>query len=97
VCPENHPQIACPVPKVGRIVERFNGTVRKECLNLNWFHSLDEVNDLPGHWYKSYNFDRPHSSLKYKTPVSFKSLNQNLYFRLVPVNGEEDTSSRFAI
>lgn len=37
--------------------------------------------------YKSYNFDRPHSSLKYITPVAFESLNQNLYFRLVPVNG----------
>ena len=33
--PENQPKIACPVPKVGRIEERLNGTVRKECLNLN--------------------------------------------------------------
>jgi hypothetical protein len=49
VCPENQPKIACPVPKVGRIVEQLNGTVmRKECLNLNWFHSIDEVNDLLG-------------------------------------------------
>jgi putative transposase len=60
--------------------------VRRECLNLNWFNSLDEVNDLLGHWYKSYNFDRPHSSLKYKTPAAFENLNQNLYFRVAPVN-----------
>jgi len=51
------------------------------------FHSLAEVNELLGHWYKCYNFDRPHSSVKYKPPVSFESLNQNLYFRLVPANG----------
>lgn len=30
------------------IIERPNGTVRKECLNLNWFYSLEEGNDLLG-------------------------------------------------
>ena len=49
-------------------------------------HNLDEVNDLLGHWYKSYNFDLPHSSLKNKTPAAFENLNQNLYFRVAPVN-----------
>ena len=53
---------------------------------MNWFNSLDEVNDLLGHWYKSYNFDRPHLGLKYKTPAAFENLNQNLYFRVAPVN-----------
>jgi len=74
-------------PTQNGIVERLNGTVRKECLNLNWFHNLDEVNELLGQWYKNYNFDRPHSSLKYKTPVAFENLNQNLYFRLAPAAG----------
>jgi putative transposase len=73
-------------PTQNGIIERLNGTVRKECLNLNWFHSLDEVNDLLGNWYKNYNFDRPHSSLKYKTPVTFENLNQNLYFKMAPEN-----------
>lgn len=73
-------------PTQNGIIERLNGTVRKECLNLNWFHSLDEVNELLGHWYKNYNFDRPHSCLKYQTPVAFENLNQNLYFKMVPVN-----------
>ena len=73
-------------PTQNGIIERLNGTVRRECLNLNWFNSLDEVNDLLGHWYKSYNFDRPHSSLKYKTPAAFENLNQNLYFRVAPAN-----------
>ena len=73
-------------PTQNGIVERLNGTMRTECLNLNWFYSLDEINQLLGQWYKTYNFDRPHSSLKYKTPVTFENLNQNLYFRMVPTN-----------
>lgn len=58
-------------PTQNGIVERLNGTVRKECLNLNWFHSLEEINDLLGQWYRAYNFDRPHSCLKYQTPHAF--------------------------
>jgi putative transposase len=71
-------------PTQNGIIERLNGTVRKECLNLNWFYSLEEINDLLGQWYKTYNFDRPHSCLKYQTPATFEKLNQNLYFRMVP-------------
>ena len=53
---------------------------------MSWLCNLDEVNDLLCHCYKSYNFDRPHSILKYKTPVAFETLNQNLYFRVAQVN-----------
>lgn len=74
-------------PTQNGIIERLNGTVRKECLNLNWFYNLDEVNELLGHWYKTYNFDRPHSSLKYQTPAAFENLNQSLYFKLDTVIG----------
>jgi hypothetical protein len=48
-------------------------------------HSLDEVNNLLSLWHKNCTFNRPHSSLKYKTPAAFENLNQNLYFRVVPV------------
>lgn len=71
-------------PTQNGIVERLNGTIRKECLNLNWFYSLEEINDLLGQWFKTYNFDRPHSSLNYIAPATFENLNQSLYFRLVP-------------
>ncbi len=71
-------------PTQNGIIERLNGTVRKECLNLNWFYSLEEMNDLLGHWYSTYNFHRPHSCLKYQTPANFEKLKQNLYFRVVP-------------
>ena len=74
-------------PTQNGIIERLNGTVRVECLNLNWFHFLDEINYFLGQWYNTYNFDRPHSSLNYKTPAAFEIINQNLYFRMVPANG----------
>lgn len=71
-------------PTQNGIIERLNGTLRTECLNLHWFNSLDEINDLLGKWFKTYNFDRPHSSLNYLTPHAFESQNQNLYFKMVP-------------
>lgn len=71
-------------PTQNGIIERLNGTLRKECLNLNWFNSLDEINDYLDDWYKTYNFDRPHSSLNYITPHAFESQNQNLYLKVVP-------------
>jgi putative transposase len=70
-------------PTQNGIIERLNGTLRTECLNLHWFNSLDEINELLGMWFKTYNFDRPHSSLNYLTPHAFESQNQNLYFRMV--------------
>jgi putative transposase len=72
-------------PTQNGIIERLNGTLRKECLNLNWFNSLDELNDDLDIWFKAYNFDRPHSSLKYLTPNAFEIQNPNLYLKVVPV------------
>jgi putative transposase len=74
-------------PTQNGIIERLNGTVRRECLSLNWFHSLDEINELLGHWFKTYNFDRPHSCLKYQTPHTFEKLNQSLYYKVAPGDG----------
>jgi putative transposase len=71
-------------PTQNGIIERLNGTVRKECLNLNWFYSLEEINELLGRWYSNYNFIRPHSCLKYQTPANFEISNQHLYFKVVP-------------
>lgn len=70
-------------PTQNGLIERLNGTLRTECLNLHWFDSLEELNDYLGIWFKTYNFDRPHSALNYITPHAFETQNQNLYFRLV--------------
>jgi putative transposase len=70
-------------PTQNGIIERLNGTVRVECLNLHWFESIQQVNEELDKWYQTYNFERPHSCLKNNTPDDFEKQNQNLYFRLV--------------
>lgn len=70
-------------PTQNGLIERLNGTLRTECLNLHWFDSLEELNDYLGIWFKTYNFDRPHSSLNYITPHAFETQNQNLYLKTV--------------
>jgi putative transposase len=52
--------------------ERFNGTVRDECLNLHFFASFVEARVRLEAFRNHYNTDRPHSRLDYKTPVAFK-------------------------
>ena len=52
--------------------ERFNGTVRDECLNLHFFASFAEALVRLEAFRNHYNTDRPHSRLDYKTPAAFK-------------------------
>lgn len=70
-------------PTQNGLVERLNGTQRKECLNLKYFKTVQEVQQDLDEWWNSYNFDRPHSALGYLTPQQFIDKNQNLYFNLV--------------
>jgi putative transposase len=52
--------------------ESFNGRLRDECLNLEWFRNLREAQLVTESWRRFYNEERPHSSLEYKTPVEFR-------------------------
>ena len=52
-------------------IESFNGKFRDECLNVNWFTSLEMAKRICEEWRKDYNEERPHSSLAYKTPKEF--------------------------
>ena len=52
--------------------ERFNGTVRDECLNLHIFSSLAEAHVRLSAFRQHYNGARPHSRLGYLTPLAFK-------------------------
>lgn len=52
--------------------ERFNGTVRDECLNMHVFTSVAEANVRLEVFRHHYNEERPHSALNYQTPVEFK-------------------------
>lgn len=50
-------------------VESFNGKLRGECLNREWFRDLREARVVIEAWRQFYNHQRPHSSLGYRTPA----------------------------
>lgn len=49
-------------------IESFNGSFRDECLNVNWFLSMQNARTKIETWRRDYNAFRPHSSLGEKTP-----------------------------
>jgi putative transposase len=53
--------------------ESFNSKVRDEFLAVEEFTSLLEAQVLGRHWKQSYNEERPHSALGYKTPAEYAS------------------------
>lgn len=53
-------------------VESFHGRLRDECLNANWFRTLNDVRRTLDNWRQEYNCERPHSALAYRTPAEFR-------------------------
>jgi putative transposase len=51
--------------------ERFNGSLRDECLNMETFYSREQARALIKLYGRHHNEARPHSSLGYKTPAEF--------------------------
>lgn len=49
--------------------ERFNGTLRNEALNAEWFSTIKQAEIVINLWLKQYNHIRPHQALKMKPPV----------------------------
>ena len=58
-------------PVQNAYVESFNGRLRDECLNANWFTSLSDARRKIEAWRVDYNQERPHSSLGYLAPKEF--------------------------
>ncbi len=58
-------------PNENAFIESFNGKLRDECLNENWFLSLEDVRRTIEEWRIDYNENRPHSSLGDLTPKEF--------------------------
>jgi putative transposase len=54
--------------------ESFNGRLRDECLNVEWFKHPREATVIVETWRRHYNSERPHSSLDYRTPGEFYAL-----------------------
>lgn len=58
-------------------IESFNGSFRDECLNVNWFLSLEDAKEKIESWKEEYNSFRPHSSLNDLTPNEVHQEYQN--------------------
>ncbi len=59
-------------PVDNAFIESFNGRLREECLNTNWFYGLDDAREIIGNWLTDYNEQRPHSSLAGLTPAEYE-------------------------
>jgi putative transposase len=63
-----------PVKPTGNAcVESFNGSLRDECLNVNWFLSLEDARGKIETWRRHYNESRPHTALGDVPPSEFAS------------------------
>ena len=49
--------------------ERFNGTLRREVLNAEWFISIEQARTVINRWLKQYNQIRPHQALGMRPPI----------------------------
>jgi putative transposase len=58
--------------------ESFNGRLRDECLNVEWFRNRTEARVIIEQWRRHYNQIRPHSSLGYRTPNEFRQHHDSL-------------------
>lgn len=58
-------------PTQNAYIESFNGKFRDECLNDNWFTTLQQAKEIIEAWRKDYNEERPHSSLGGISPSEF--------------------------
>ena len=72
-------------PMQNGYVESFNGRLRDECLNANWFHNLDDAKRKIERWREEYNAERPHSSLGYRTPQEYARICSELTSRMAAI------------
>ena len=49
--------------------ERFNGTLRHEVLNAEWFTTTKQAQIVINQWLRQYNHVRPHQALNMRPPV----------------------------
>ena len=70
-------------PTQNGLIERLNKTLRRECLDLTWFHSLAALNADIQSWSQVYNLKRPHRNIGRIPPATYEQEQQNFYYRPV--------------
>ena len=63
-------------PVENGFIESFNGRLRDEFLNVEWFASLDDARKKLAKFREHYNQERPHSALADRTPAAFAELHR---------------------
>jgi putative transposase len=58
-------------PTDNATIESFNGRFRSECLNVHWFHSLEDAEEKIETWRRDYNENHPHRALKGLSPNEY--------------------------
>ncbi|SFA57824.1 Integrase core domain-containing protein [Paracoccus halophilus] len=58
-------------PTDNAFAEAFNSKVRAECIDQNWFLSIDDARPKREAFRHEHNNDRPHSSIGNKPPAEF--------------------------
>ena len=63
-------------PVENAFLESFNGRLRDECLNVEWFSSLEDARQKLAKFREHYNHHRPHRALADRTPAAFAELHR---------------------
>ena len=77
-------------PVENAFAESFNGRLRDECLNINWFMGIKHAMEVIESWrqdYQDYNEVRPHSSLKGRSPKEYAEAVAALHQPLILITG----------
>ncbi len=74
-------------PVQNAFAESFNGRLRDECLNTNWFMSVRYARETIESWRQDYNEVRPHCSLRGRTPKEFAEYSAGLYLPVILILG----------
>lgn len=78
-------------PVENGFIESFNGRLRDECLNVEWFSSLDDAREKLAKFREHYNHQRPHSSLADLAPVAFAAQIATLRSPTAPCESQSAT------
>ena len=63
-------------PVENGFIESFNGRLRDECLNVEWFSSLEDARQKLAKFRQHYNHQPLHSALADRTPAAFAELHR---------------------
>jgi transposase InsO family protein len=75
-------------PRDNAMAERVNGTVKQECLRLNDFETVEQVQGALEKFIDFYNTRRPHASIDFLTPMEAEKREGPLRNRWKRKNGE---------